>query len=146
MSEPYVLIVLNGPPVGKGRPRARIVRPRGGVQFISFYPDKDTEAYEKRLADAARVVMAGRQMLEEPLGVVVDAFVPIPVSWPRRDREAALAGRLCPGKPDADNYLKIVDALNGVVWRDDSLIVRAVVTKVYSGEPRLVIAVHRWLR
>lgn len=146
MSDPYVLIVLDGAPVGKGRPRARSVRPRGGGEFISFYPDGPTAAYEARLKAAAVVVMRGKEVLDEPLGVTVDAFVPIPVSWSRRDREAALAGRLCPGKPDADNYLKIVDALNEVVWRDDSLIVRAVVTKYYSGEPRLVVAVHRWMR
>lgn len=146
MSEPYITITLDGAPVGKGRPRARMVTPRGKPSFIHFYSEKATAEYEERLKAAAQRLMWNLDVLEEPLGVTVDAYVPIPVSWPQRDRDAALAGRLCPGKPDADNYLKIVDALNGVVWKDDSQIVRAVVTKYYSGQPRLVIAVHRWLR
>jgi Holliday junction resolvase RusA-like endonuclease len=40
-----------------------------------------------------------------------------------------------PSKPDADNYAKLVlDALNGVLWRDDSQVVRLFVEKAYCDE------------
>ena len=35
-------------------------------------------------------------------------------------------------KPDADNYAKLIlDALNGVLWRDDAQVVRLFAEKVY---------------
>ena len=47
MTEPYVVIELDGPPRGKGRPRFST---RGG--FVRTFTDKDTKAYESRLKDA----------------------------------------------------------------------------------------------
>lgn len=42
--------------------------------------------------------------------------------------------------PDADNLLKFVcDALNGVFFRDDSLIAHAVITKKFDESPRTEI-------
>jgi Holliday junction resolvase RusA-like endonuclease len=37
-------------------------------------------------------------------------------------------------RPDLDNFIKILDALNGVFWVDDSQIIRIDATKQY-GEP-----------
>ena len=72
--------------------------------------------------------------------------MPIPASWPRRDREAAVTLRKLPtGTPDADNIAKIAqDALNEIVWRDDSIIVCLSVQKVYSLTPLLRVSVWRW--
>lgn len=145
MSEPFVKIWLPGEPRGKGRPRARIARSAKGP-FISFYPDPETAKYERALAYTASVIMAGRTALDEPLSVAVDAFLSVPASWTNRERDKALTGQRCPtGKPDSDNFLKIVDALNGIVWRDDSLIVRAIVGKFYSENPGLLVSVWKWL-
>jgi Holliday junction resolvase RusA-like endonuclease len=41
-------------------------------------------------------------------------------------------------RPDIDNYCKApLDALNGIVWRDDSQVVELTVSKFYSSRPRL---------
>jgi Holliday junction resolvase RusA-like endonuclease len=50
-------------------------------------------------------------------------------------------GELLPSKkPDIDNVLKIVlDALNGVAYKDDSKVVSVSGKKIYSDEPKLVI-------
>ena len=54
---------------------------------------------------------------------------------------AMQAGKLLPSrKPDIDNVLKIVlDALNGVAYKDDSRVVMVSAKKVYSYDPKLVI-------
>lgn len=146
MQEPLVTISLAGPPRGKGRPRFRIIKPRGGAQFVSTYTDAATRAYEERLMAAGRVAYPETdEPLDGPLWVDVTAFMAIPASWSKRDRAAAANLDLLPtSKPDADNFAKCVDALNGVVWRDDSQIVRLITQKFYSERPRLVVKVWRW--
>ena len=51
------------------------------------------------------------------------------------------AGKIFPSrKPDIDNVLKVVlDALNGVAYKDDSRVVAVSARKVYSMTPKLVI-------
>lgn len=136
---PAVRIELAGPPKGKGRPR--IGKTRGG-DAVAYTP-KETRNYEAALRLMGQSAMRGRAPLEGPLAVVVLAVFPVPLSWSKKDRAAALAGGLRPtGKPDMDNCIKMLDALNGVVWRDDAQLVRAVVDKVYGERPRLVIDVY----
>lgn len=110
-----------------------------------MFTDQATRLFESRLKLAGIEAMRGKEPLDEALSVTVDAFMPIPASWSRAKRQAALDLDLMPtGKPDWDNLAKVTDALNGVVWRDDAAIVRGVVTKFYSDRPRLEIAVWRW--
>lgn len=72
--------------------------------------------------------------------------MPIPKSWPKKRRADALAGRVAPtGKPDVDNLLKTVDALNGVVWADDAQVADARVRKVFSEKPALNIRIFHWI-
>lgn len=128
-----VKITLVGEPVGKGRPR--FVRATGRV-----YTPSETRKYEDRLRDAARKAMVGRQILEGPIAVRVHADMPVPASWSRKKREEALRGSIRPTvSPDADNFLKTMDALNEVVWLDDKQIVEAWITKRYSEHPALTI-------
>ena len=68
------------------------------------------------------------------------------MSWSRRDQEAALAGGIRPtSKPDWDNHAKVTDALNGIVWHDDSQVVDGRSIKVYSDSPALRIEVREFL-
>lgn len=138
-----VVIVLRGEPIGKGRPRARMVTPRAGVPFVSMYTPAETRAYEGALSLVARAAMRGKPPLAGPLCVTVTASFPVPTSWSQRQRTAAYAGTVLPTKkPDPDNILKIIDALNTIVWGDDSQIVDARVVKVYAVEPSLRIEVR----
>ena len=69
-------------------------------------------------------------------------YVAVPASKPKRWVAEALAGAIRPvKKPDADNFAKMLDALNQVVWIDDSQIVDLRVQKHYSNQPRMVIRV-----
>lgn len=129
-------IRMDGQPVGKGRPR--FSRASGTV----YTPEK-TARYEERLAWAAQSVMAGRPLLTGPLWVEIVAWMDIPKSKPKAFRAAALANGVWPTtKPDPDNIAKMLDALNRVVWVDDSQIVKLIVSKMYSDRPCLIVAVH----
>jgi Holliday junction resolvase RusA-like endonuclease len=112
------------------------------VANILQHPDAKTARYEDRLAWAAQIVMAGRPLLEGALIVAMDIYRIVPASKPRKWREAALRDEIRPiTKPDYDNYAKILDALNRVVWVDDSQIVDSRVRKFYSDRPRIEIRV-----
>jgi Holliday junction resolvase RusA-like endonuclease len=135
-----IRIELLGPPRGKGRPRFST---RNG--FAMAHPDKKTETYEACLRHEASVAMAGRAPLDGPLRLTVQADLPIPASWSgKRQREAA-EGLIRPttrSAADLDNIIKSVDALNKVVWLDDSQIVSIDARKFYSTRPRLVLIVE----
>jgi Holliday junction resolvase RusA-like endonuclease len=132
-----ILIELAGVPTGKGRPR--FARATGRA-----YTPAKTRDYESGLRYAASEAMAGRPPLEGSLSVRVTAYYPIPKSWSKKNREAAHSGATRPNtKPDVDNLLKNLDALNEIVFRDDSQIVEAFVSKHYSGRPCLQISIER---
>lgn len=142
----FVAFELTGKPGHKARHRSRIVFPKIGKAFVHTYPDPDTEAYEKVLAQAAALFMRGRPPTANPVALLVHSFRPIPVSWSKRDQEAALAGAIRPtSKPDWDNHAKVTDALNGIVWHDDSQVVDGRSIKIYSDIPALRIEVREFL-
>lgn len=130
-----VTIKLLGEPKGKGRPR---FSQRSG----HAYTPSQTRAYEMNLAYAAQVAMQGRKPMEGPLEAVVKGVFWVPRSWSKKKMAAALSQFIFPtGKPDADNLLKCLDALNKIVFADDSQIVRATVQKEYGEIPQLVITI-----
>lgn len=132
-----------GNPVAKGRARSRIVKPKAKAQFITHYTPAKTVSAESAIADAGRLAMRDFEIQTGPLELLVQAFFPIPASWPKAKRQKALDGWIVPtSKPDWDNVGKLVgDALNGIVWGDDSQIVSGTCQKFYSDQPRTVIFV-----
>ncbi len=139
-----IIIEIIGPPRGKGRPRFRIIG-KGRSQFVSTYTDAKTRKYEEMLKGEATLKMLGIPVLDCALSVRIEAYMPIPKSWSKKNTRAAIEGRLMPTiKPDSDNIIKVLDALNKVVWKDDSQIVSLFVRKRYSDIPRLRIVVWRW--
>lgn len=140
-AEPAVVVSLPGPPRGKGRPRMRVITPRGGRAFAGVYTDAETRNYEGMIRDVANKAMIDRPLLTGPLRVTVRALFPVPGSWSRKKREAALCGLVRPtGKPDCDNLGKVIDSCNGIVWNDDSQIVDMRITKFYDEKPSLTIS------
>lgn len=81
-----------------------------------------------------------------PLDVSLFAIMPIPGSWSKAKQANALAGLISPtGKPDLDNICKLVlDAANGVLWTDDSQIVRLDLCKAYGGKPGYILSVGEY--
>lgn len=128
-------IVLLGKPVAKGRPRFNRETGR------AYTPEK-TAKYETLLRYAATQVMGDRPPLEGPLRLEMSIVAPVPVSWPKKKQAAALAGEIRPtGKPDLDNFMKVIDAANLVVWIDDGQITDATLSKSYGEKPGMTIRV-----
>lgn len=134
-----VTFSVSGVPVAKGRPR---LSTRGG--FARAYTPAKTRNYEDAIRIEAAAAMDGRQPVEEPCSVSVIAFVPMPQSMSQKKREQAISGDLRPvTRPDLDNYAKAaLDACNGILYRDDSLVTDLRVMKRYAAFPRLVITME----
>jgi Holliday junction resolvase RusA-like endonuclease len=130
-----------GIPIGKERPRAARV---GG--FIRMYTPKKSLDYETDIALQAAKALGDIPPLETPIALTVTAYYCIPVSWTKRKQRQAQAGLLIPGKPDLDNVAKaVLDGLNGVAYVDDKQVIRLVVTKAYSFDPRVEVTVREVL-
>ena len=134
MPDGTVVITLLGEPVAAGRPRFT----RVGTVYLPTRTRHELSAI--RLV--AQQQMDGRLPLDGPLEVSYTVERPVP-AWSRKRQGMALAGLIRPTtRPDADNYLKCLDALTHVVWRDDAQIVRLSFEKRYSEQPKTVIMVR----
>lgn len=141
----FLCFELEGKPGHKGRHRSRLGW-KDGKPFIMTYPDPATASYESVLREYAGLMMRNRQPTTRPVALLVHSFREIPKSWPARDREAALAGAIRPtSRPDWDNHAKVTDALNGVVWVDDSQVVHGISIKIYSDQPALRVEVREFV-
>ena len=134
---------VEGIPQGKGRARSTIIN-AGPRSFVSHYTPKKTREYEEGISYAAAAVMFSRPPLDEAVrfGLVIRCSVP--ASWSRRKRQEALSGFRHPaGKPDIDNSAKaVLDALNGIVWRDDSLVCEVAMVKRYAERPGIDVTIE----
>ena len=130
-----IRVVIDGPPVAKGRPRMT----RTGHTYT---PDK-TRAYEDHGRVMAQLAMAGRDPFDGPVNIKVVATMPIPESWSKKKKNDALTGVLRhTTSPDLDNLVKAAtDSLNGIVFRDDRQIDSISAMKTYGTKPCTVIEV-----
>ena len=108
------------------------------------FMDKMTRSEEGAIRMFASLAMSGKPPLEEAVELNLVAFVPIPASWSKKKQQEAEAGMIYPtGRPDLDNIKKLVcDAMNSVVFKDDSQIVSAYSAKRYSRNPRITVRVR----
>lgn len=130
-----IVIEVDIVPVAKGRPRF------GGGRV---YTPKKTKDFEAQLGFEGHREMNRRPPLDTAISLDASFTVPVPRSWSKKKREKALNGTIHPiGRPDIDNYLKaVMDALNNIVWQDDSQIVTVGASLRYgeTGRIRLEIA------
>lgn len=85
----------------------------------------------------------GPILRDKALKVDVKVYRHVQRSISKVERGRRLRGEHRPiVKPDASNYLKLVeDALTGIVWEDDNLITDVSCHKYYSDEPRIEVTV-----
>ena len=136
---PLVSFFVPGKAVGKMRAR----HVRRGSRVYTYTPEKQVE-YERHVRECAVAVYSGPP-LDRPLKVNILIYIKPPRHWsPARMMEAYSCHHLPTGKPDLDNCVKsIFDALNGVIWRDDSLICHLQASKGYGENPGVHVTVSK---
>lgn len=133
-----IKFVIPGKPFGKQRPRST----KSGI----VYTPEETTSYENLIKRACQDSRDGIYFgVDQPIGLGIKAYYPIPASTSKKARTAMLSGQMLPTKkPDCDNIVKIVaDALNGIAYHDDKQIVLNVVEKHYAEEPRVEVIIWK---
>jgi Holliday junction resolvase RusA-like endonuclease len=113
-------------------------KPQGRVRFATRdgagkalehprkYHDKDTENIRKLLADYAleyRQNVMGGKYFEGPVRFTMVIFRLKPKSYPKK-------AWAWDKTPDTDNFAKLKDSFNGLIWRDDAQVVEEHIFKV----------------
>lgn len=130
MNEKIISIYIPGEPVAKGRGRHATLP--NGRKIV--YTPKKTANWESVAKHYAKQSMGDMLPMGGPLQLSIVLVFEIPKSWPKWKKAAAIFGEVAhTGKPDIDNCMKAVkDAFNGVVWIDDSQVIKADIEKYYS--------------
>ena len=112
-------------PVAKGRPR---VGRRGGHAY-AYTPAKTRQAEGDLRLFMHSGLPYGFQPFSGPVTALIDIFVRMPTSLPKKAREGARPTK----KPDVDNFAKtVLDAAEGIVYLRDSQVVMLRAEKHYA--------------
>lgn len=127
-------LILDMEPRGKGRHRT--------TKSGHVYTPAGTRAAQKAIQFEAR--RQGIRLQRGPLRVDVYSWFPIPASWPKWKKKAALRREIWPTKkPDRDNLDKLIlDSLNGIAWRDDTQVVDGRIVKQYGARGVILVEIQ----
>lgn len=138
-----ISMVLDVIPRGKGRPRfSGFHDKKTGKTFGKAFTDEKTKNYEGVLRVLA-LRHRPKELLCKQACLTVKFFMPIPKSMKKNDAIRAYAEQLPHlNKPDLDNMEKSVkDAMNGIIWTDDSIVWSVFKKKMYSKNPRIELVI-----
>lgn len=130
---------IPGSPRGKGRHRM--------TRTGHAYTPKETTNYEALVKQTFQAKYPEWVPIADgPVFMRIMAFFEVPMSASKKKRGMMIAGEIRPTKkPDTDNISKIVkDALNSILYRDDSQVVTETVYKIYGDRPRVEVEVVAW--
>lgn len=138
-----LVVGVAGEPIPQGSMRAFVVK--GGRPIVTA-DNARTRPWKASVADAAATAVERRGMA--PLAGPVD--VDVVFRMPRPKGHFNRHGALLPsspstpaGRPDIDKLARaVLDALTGIVFRDDSQVVRLGLAKVYADDPGATITIE----
>ena len=132
-----ILFEVEGAPVAQGRPRFA----KKNLKQRPFDPP-ESRHYKMLVAHTAKQHKPA-ELITGPVILYIDVCKPLLKSFSKRQTEAAVRREVLPiGRPDVDNYAKgIKDALNGIMYKDDSQIVELNVRKYYAEVPKVVVKI-----
>lgn len=133
-----ITFVVPGKPQAQQRARATSINGK-----IRMY-DPEASANFKQLVAYSAIPYRPAALLECPLTLTLDICRIVPKGFSKQKTKDAIGGMIRPStKPDCSNYLKgIEDALNGLIWRDDSQLVSVIVRKWYGVRPGTFIRIE----
>ena len=125
-----IRFIIPGAPQGKGRPRH--------TKAGRTYTPPETRAYEDLIRACAAQAVQGTTSPGTLWQVSIWALTARPKTRPEGvSSEVWKSGRqvLRRGKPDVDNIAKaVLDGCTGVIWGDDTQVVRVVVERLMAAE------------
>nr|DAL98062.1 MAG TPA: Endodeoxyribonuclease RusA [Caudoviricetes sp.] len=134
----YIAVVVYGNPVAQGRPR---FSRQGG--FVRTYDPVKSKSYKQLIRLELQPLLSNPDFtpIDRACCLNLKVFRSMPKSFSKKKREEALLGYIRPTtKPDTDNYVKgVLDALNGTVLKDDSVVCEIFAQKFYSERPRIEV-------
>lgn len=138
---PTLIITVPGKPGHKRRPR--FARTKNGVRTYKDAKTVEEEELIKWYATKALGEVDNWDIDGEYRVLIVAHYEP-PVSWTVSKRSEAVQGVLRHvARPDGDNIAKLaMDALNKLVWSDDSKVFDTRTVKRYAGSAKLTIVVQ----
>lgn len=136
-----IKLTIPGPPKGKQRPRICRVNGRSMA-----YTPKETIEYERLVRASYTAVFKVKFERNLPIEISILALYSVPKYVSRKTKELMLNGRLFPTKkPDADNIIKVIlDALNGLAYRDNVQICRVYFEKMYAEIPETKVLIKNY--
>lgn len=136
--ENQIELIVYGNPVAQGRPR---FSRQGG--FVRTYDPVKSKSYKQLIRLELQPLLSNPDFtpINQACRLFLKVFRTIPNSFSKKKWEAAINGEIRPTtKPDTDNYVKgALDALNGTVLKDDSVVCAIFAQKFYSERPRIEV-------
>lgn len=131
-----ISFIIPGRIAGKGRPR--FMRKLG----TAYTPSK-TKSAEAIVRGFAFKAMSGKPLLDGPVELKITIEQGQPASWSKRKKASSV---FVTGKPDCDNQIKLIsDAINGIVWRDDSQVASITFDRRYTTQQERAVVTVRTL-
>ncbi|MBQ3407621.1 MAG: RusA family crossover junction endodeoxyribonuclease [Clostridia bacterium] len=125
--------------IGKGRPRLN-------SYTGSVYTPTRTKDYETLVEQYFLLKYPRFKPFEGRVQVEINANFEVPKSAKKAEKELMLENKINPTKkPDIDNIIKIIlDAMNGIAFRDDTQITKLQVEKIYSTSESVKIKISEY--
>ena len=140
-NENQIELIVYGNPVAQGRPR---FSRQGG--FVKAYDPIQSKSYKQLIRLELQPLLSDPDFtpIDKACCLNLKVFRAMPKSFSKKKREEASLGYIRPTtKPDTDNYVKgVLDALNGTVLKDDSVVCEIFARKFYSERPRIEVVLE----
>lgn len=133
-----IFFEIPGPPQGKARARTFFNNRSGHMASIT--PEK-TVLYENYIKLCYQ--QETQNYTERPVHIEIGATFEPPKSATKAQRQAMLNGLIRPSKkPDIDNIAKVIlDALNGIAYKDDTQVISLKIYKKYGEKANVSVLI-----
>lgn len=138
--------IINGEPIAKQSFRYAIRKGKDGKDFVSKYQKSDIVKAEQYIGwEVKRQLPKNFAPFDVAIGIRALFVFPIPNAFTKKQRAQIEANEVIfkDTKPDFDNLQKLLlDAMQGIVYVNDSRIVKAEAVKIYGKVPRIEVEVY----
>lgn len=137
-----ICISVHGIPVAKGSARAFLNKYTQKTMVVQTNAAKQ-KPWASMISIAAQTGMGAQPPLDSPVCVTMEFCMPRPKAHFGKSGLKGSVPFAHSSRPDIDKLQRLVlDALTGVVWKDDSQVSKIVCTKLYSTIPGVNIMVE----